>query len=154
MPAADESPSAIPDFSLPASTGQTLGLGSFKGKVPLVLVFLDLDTDRALLQALNAGHREFGSERSQVLAVARVTAREARVVAEETDLSVPILADASGAMAREYDVERGVGRVAVVADREGLLVRRFDPLPVDDDPSEVVAALLDAVRAIGREPGD
>lgn len=152
MSASQKTPGEIEAFSLPASTGQTLGLDSFKGKVPLVLVFLDLDHehDRAVLSDLNARHKEFGSERSQVLAVAKVTAREARQIAEEMDLSVPVLADASGAMARGFDAESGgENRVAVVADKEGRLVRRFDPLPVEDDPSDVTDALLYVVRAIG-----
>ncbi len=139
----------IPDFKLPASTGQTLGLDSFKGKVPLVLVFIDLEraSHRRLLEMLNARHRDFGAERSQILTVARITAREARETSEEIDLSVPLLADASGAMARAYDADEGP--VAIVADKEGRLLRRFDPLPVEDDASEVTDALLYAVRAIG-----
>lgn len=135
-------------FSLAASTGQTLSLDSFKGKVPLVLVFLDLadDDDRALLVDLNQRHKEFGSERSQILVVTKVTARDARRVAEDMGLTVPLLADASGAMARDHDA--GKGRVAVVADKEGRVVRRFDPLPMEE-LSEVTDALLYAVRAIG-----
>ena len=139
----------IPDFKLPASTGQTLGLDSFKGKVPLVVAFIDLERegDRQLLEVLNTRHKDFGAERSQILAVARLTARETREVSEEMDLSVPLLADASGAMARAYDAEERP--VAIVADKEGRLLRRFDPLPVEDDVSEVTDALLYAVRAIG-----
>lgn len=145
------SPRKIESFSLPASTGQTLGLDSFRGKVPLVLLFLDLDRedDRSLLADLNLHHKDFGSERTQVLAVLRVTAREARQIADDMGLSVPLLADASGTMARDYDVEdNGQRRVALVADKDGYLVRRFDPLPVDE-PSDVTEALLFAVRAIG-----
>lgn len=144
------SPAEIDDFSLASSTGQTLRLDSFKGKVPLVLVFLDLedDDDRALLVDINDRHKEFGSERSQVLVVAKVTARDARQVAEEMGLTVPVLADASGAMARDHDAAKGKTRVAVVADKEGRVVRRFDPLPTEE-VSEVTDALLYAVRAIG-----
>lgn len=121
-----------------------------------MLVFLQ-EEDRAELEDLNRRHMDFGSERSQVLAVLRVTAREARQIAEDMALTVPIIADASGAMARGYDAEDGGRRVAVVADEEGLLVRRFDPLPVVDDPSDVTDALLNEVRAIGsvdQEAGD
>lgn len=152
--ASQETPVEIEDFSLPASTGQTLSLDSFKGKVPLVLLFLNAeeDDDRALLADINARHRDFGSERSQVLAVLRITARRARQIAEEMDLTVPLLADASGAMARDYDADDET-RIAVVADREGRLVRRFDPLPFDDDPSDVTNALLHAVRTIGSGAG-
>lgn len=72
----------------------------------------------------------------------------ARGLGEEMELSVPVLADASGAMARDYDAADG-RRVAVVADKEGHLVRRFDPLPNEGDPSEMVDALLYAIRAVG-----
>lgn len=145
----------IEPFSLPASTGQTLSLDSFKGKVPLVLVFLndiEAEEDLALLNELDSRLREFGSERSQVLAVARFTAREARALAEEQDLSIAVLADASGAMARDYGADDDEGRtrrVAVVADKRGELKRRFDPLPLDDDPEAIVDGLLDTVRALG-----
>lgn len=144
-----DSGAEIGDFSLAASTGQTLSLDSFKGKVPLVLVFLDLEDDdhRALLAELNDRHKDFGSERSQVLVVTKVTAREARRLAEEMGLSVPVLADASGAMGRDHEAVKG--SVAVVADKQGRVFRRFDPLATEDDVFEVTDALLDAVRAIG-----
>jgi peroxiredoxin len=145
----------IEPFSLPASTGQTLSLHSFKGKVPLVLVFLadiDAEEDLALLDELDSRLREFGSERSQVLAVARATARDARALAEKRDLSIAVLADASGAMARNYeadDEKGGTRRVAVVASKSGEMKRRFDPLSLEGDPEAIVDGLLDTVRALG-----
>ncbi|HEX6299813.1 MAG TPA: redoxin domain-containing protein [Acidimicrobiia bacterium] len=147
-------PERIADFRLAASTGQTLALDSFKGKVPLVIVFVDLtsDEDRNLLEELSSHHKDFGNERSQILAVARATARETRQASEDMGLTIPILADASGAMARDYraeDEEGNTKRVAVVADKQGRVVRHFDPLPVQDDPTGVTEALLYAVRAIG-----
>lgn len=145
----------IEAFSLPASTGQTLELDSFKGKVPLVLVFLsDVDSveDRDLLEALNGRLAEFGAQRSQALAIGRVTARRAREIADEINLKIALLADASGAMARDYEADDDDGqtrRVAVVADKEGFLKRRFDPLPIDGSAEEAVDALLETVQAIG-----
>lgn len=150
-----ESAREIEHFSLPASTGQTLSLDSFKGKVPLVLVFIsdvESDVDSALLEGLDKRLREFGSERSQVLVVARLTAREARNLADDRDLNIAVLADASGAMARDYEADDDEGktrRVAVVADKEGVLKRRFDPLPVDGDVESAIDGLLDTVRALG-----
>ncbi len=145
----------IEDFSLPASTGQTLGLSSFKGKVPLVLVFLsDLEStrDQELLAEINHRLYEFGAARSQVLGSAKVTARSAREFVDEKDLNVALLADASGSMARDYQADDDEGNtrtIAVIADRDGRLIRRFDPLPVDDGATATVGALLDTVRAIG-----
>lgn len=145
----------IEEFSLPASTGQTLSLSSFKGKVPLVLVFLsDLDSidDAELLGELNDRLADFGAQRSQVLAVAKVTARRAREYADSNGLNVALLADASGSMARDYEADDDSGRprtVAVVSDKECRMVRRFDPLPLDGSATDAVDALLDTVRAIG-----
>lgn len=145
----------IAHFSLPASTGQTLSLESFQGKVPLVLVFLSdvsSDEDTALLDRLNERLRDFGKERSQVLVVARLTAREARDLADERGLGIAVLADASGAMARAYEADDDGGatrRIAVVANKDGVLKRRFDPLPLDGDVGSAVNALLDTVRALG-----
>ena len=156
MSASSSDPSRlIAEFSLPASTGQTLGLGSFKGKVPLVLVFLsDLSSnnDEELLDELNDCLAEFGAQRSQVLAVAKVTARHAREYADAKALNLAMLADASGAMAREYTADDGSDErrsFAIVADKEGRLVRRFDPLPLDVSAADAVEALLETVRAIG-----
>lgn len=145
----------VEPFSLPASTGQTLSLDKFKGKLPLVIVFLsDLDSDKnlELLDALNDRLSEFGAERSQVLAVARVTAREARDFADERDLKVVLLADASGSMARDYEADDDEGKtrtMAIVADKKGVLKRRFDPLPLDGSADEAVKGLLETVQALG-----
>lgn len=149
-----QEPERIADFRLAASTGQTLSLDSFKGKVPLVIVFVDLtsDEDRDLLEELSSHHKDFGDERSQILVVARATARETRQATDDMGLTIPILADASGSMARNYraeDEEGNTKRVAVVADKEGRVVRHFDPLPIKDDQTGVTEALLSAVRAIG-----
>lgn len=150
---------SIPTFRLPASTGQTLELASFKDKVPLVLLFLDPDNARsdALLAAVNGRLKDFGSERSQILVVMSLTARETRELSDERGLAVPVLADASRAMASDFEAINDAGLpVAVIADKTARLVRRFDPLP-DEEPEEVVDALLYAVRAIGSGtlvPGD
>ena len=151
MPHSNES--QIGDFRLPASTGQTLSLESFQGKVPMVFVFLDRESprDRELLESLNSHLRDFGSERSQVLVILRITARQARELADERGMAIPILADASGAMARDFDADdgRSTRPVAIVADKDGRVVRRFDPISAEDDASEVTSALFYAVRALG-----
>lgn len=144
----------LPDFSLPASTGQTLSFDSFRGKVPIVMVFLgDLsaDGDVTLLKELDSHLKDFGSQRSQLLIVVRATARVARELSDEMKLSVPLLADASGALARDLGVEDDDGNrrpVALVADKEGAIGRRFEPMP-EEDPASAVDALLYSVRALG-----
>ena len=119
----------------------------------MVFVFLDQESSRDLdlLENLNSHLKDFGSERAQVLVVLRVTARRARELADERGMAIPILADASGAMARDFDADDGSSNrsVAIVADKDGRVVRRFDPISAEDDASEVTKALLYAVRALG-----
>lgn len=137
----------IPEFSLPASTGQTLSTDSFLGKMPLVLVFLeDLDSkvSRRTLSLFNDRLRDFGERRSQVLAVVKATARDVRSFVEENSLNLPILADASGSTARAYEAvdEDGNQRYLVVAaDVQGAEVARFDPTTTDDVVDDALTAV-------------
>jgi len=139
----------LPPFSLPASTGQTLSRESFLGKVPVVVVFLADPrgpSDRELLQAYSRLLADFGATRTQVLAVARLTAREARELADELAVNVPLLADAGGEMAAAFDAlapDGTVRRLTVLADTDGGIVRRLEPSPPDPD------AVLHAVRDLG-----
>lgn len=140
----------VPEFRLPASTGHTLESSSFLGKVPVVYVFLDptAQWDHELLVSVDSRLKEFGDERSQLLVIAPIDEREAKRLTEELGLTVPILADAGERMAGDFGVAES-GASAIVSDKDGVLVRRFDPLPKADDPTDVVESLLYAVRAIG-----
>lgn len=136
----------VPHFDVPASTGQNLSLDSFVGKVPFAMVFLTgLGSDRELIEALNDALPEFGKERSQVLAVAQATADDLRRFAEANDIVMPILADASGTVSRDFGAhdERGNPvRLAVVATAEGRMVSRLEIL----HDSDVVELLLTELR--------
>lgn len=136
----------IPDFDLPASTGQNLSLGSFVDKVPLAIVFLtDLEADRALLETLDDALSQFGRQRSQLLVVAPVSVDDLRRFAGDHDINLPVLADAAGTMAGDFgahDEEGGPQRVAFVATAEGRMVARLDEVTEAD----VVEKLLTEVR--------
>lgn len=145
----------IEDFRLPASTGATLSLESFRGKVSLALVFLPEDEQAALglLEEMDRRHKEFGDQRAQLLAVMKATARQVREMADEHGLSVPILADASGAMARDYDASH-LTAAAVVADKEGNVHRRFTEFLDGNDAGPAVESILYTVRALGTQALD
>lgn len=140
----------IPTFSLPASTGQTLDRDSYLGKMPMVIFFLpdaESETDRSLLGEYDRLLRDFGEETSQVLGVTKMTARQVRDLSDEMGLSLPVLADAGGEMARQFGVAEADGslhRATFVIDRHGKVVRRFDPAsPVKQAPD-----MLEAIRAL------
>jgi peroxiredoxin len=141
----------IQGFRLPASTGHTLDFEAFRGKVPVALVFVSdpqSPEGASIVEELDRRLKDFGSERSQVLVVARLTARRARDVADDRGLAVPILADASGAMARDFDADES-SIVAVVANIEGGIEARFDPFFDGTDPQPAVERLLEAIRRTG-----
>jgi len=153
MPGPTEPGRSIPDFSLPASTGQTLGLGSFRGKTPLAIFFLpgiQSETDLALLRRYDSHLADFGGQRSQVLGVVMERARTVRDLADSMDLHLPILADASGSVVRDFGVDEPDGRprnALIISDKEGNLVRRFDPAPLEGQ----VEAALAAIRELSSE---
>ncbi|MFZ0625956.1 MAG: redoxin domain-containing protein [Acidimicrobiia bacterium] len=141
----------IPEFGLPASTGQTLTADSFRGKMPVAFIFLpDLESDLSvsLLGDLNVHLADFGSERSQILGVVKEVARKVRRRADELEIRFPILADAAGEMSRDFGVvfdEESEQPVLVIADRGGRLVRGFDPAPTEG----LVDAALTTIRSLG-----
>lgn len=143
----------IQGFRLPASTGHTLDFEAFRGKVPLALVFVpdpESPDGISIIEELNRRLKDFGSERSQVLTVAKKTARSVRDIADDRGLAIPILADASGAMARDFEADADEV-VAVVADADGNIEARFEPFFDGTDPKPAVEELLAAIKAAGAE---
>lgn len=136
----------VPDFSLPASTGQTLSLDSYRGNTPLVIIFLpELRTSLRILKRFSDRLADFGDERSQLLAVARIQAKEARDIAEEHDLVVPLLADASGSMAQQLNLQLACHPVVIVADKDGRIRESISY------PDAHIDGILDRVRRLRHE---
>jgi peroxiredoxin len=136
----------VPDFSLPASTGQTLSLDSYRGKTPLVLVFVpDVKTSLRILKRFSDRLADFGEERCQLLAVASLDAGEAKSVAEEHDLVLPLLADESGSMARQLNLQLACHPVVIVADKDGRIRESISY------PGAHIEGILDRVRRLRHE---
>ncbi len=136
----------VPDFRLPASTGQTLSLETYRGNTPLVIIFLpDLKTSLRILKRFSERLADFGDERSQLLAVATVDATEARDVANDHDLLLPLLADESGAMARQLNLQQACHPVVIVADKDGRIRESIS------FPDAHIDGILDRVRRLRHE---
>ena len=108
----DQSPGEVE-----ASTGGVVDLDRIIGRIPVVLVFVAPVFDTAIFDTLLGMGRhlvEFGRDRIQLLAVARVDA----ATAADADISVPgnvrILADADGAIAELYGVTYRDGQPTTV----------------------------------------
>lgn len=140
----------LPDFRLPASTGQTLEKASFLDNVPMVISFVPwaegTGSRNAIADEFNDRLSDFGARRAQVLLVADQTARVVRETAEAQDINVPILADPSRAFARACHAVDDAGELShatIVADTRGQIRSRFD-----DTTPEVVGRALDAIVGI------
>lgn len=137
-------PLQLPEFSFPASTGQTLSYESFRGKLPLAMVFVaDLEESQSLIGEFNERLKDFGAERSQLLIVAKTIARSVRAFAELNELSVAILADPSASLFRQLGLIDGNLPTLVVADKEGRIQE------ARDGDSASVDAALEAIRSMG-----
>jgi len=130
------------DFSASSSRGQALALTDFRGKVPVVLVFVGpLDPSSDAVADLDRHHIDFGHERVQLLVVAQADGAEVREV-PSSGLELPVLADPHGELRTTYAGDRGAEAFAVVLDTEGQVVERLDL----DGGAE---ALLNRVRELG-----
>lgn len=160
MAAMDDGTAAthIPDFDLPASTGRNLSLSSFQDRVPMAIVFLTgLEEDRDLLDVLNESLPRFGDLRSQLLAVVPEMAEDVERFSEDNGIVVPVLADSTGQMRRDFEAHDDSGqprRMAFVATAEGRLVTRLDELSVDDGVEQLLGELDDLHLGADVEPAD
>lgn len=114
-----------PRFSAPASTGQTLSTESFRGKVPVAMLFLpDPESSRETLAEYNEAHAAMAERRVQLLAVVPALASDARRLADAMQLTFPLLADPSHAISREFDAMDSDGEPAacsVILDKTGTV---------------------------------
>ncbi len=119
-----------PTFSADASTGQTLSTDSFKGKVPLAMLFIPDGSERTtLFMSYNDAHGALAERRVQLLAVTPDTAAEARQMAADLDLTFPILSGPSLEIFREFAAvdDTGAPRAcSVVVDKTGTVASVTD----------------------------
>lgn len=117
-----------PDFTLPASTGQTITLSSYRGHQHVVLVFYPLDFSPVCSMQLpeySGRQDDFTDAGAAVLGINRDSVHAHKAWAAEYGIEVPLLADMTLTVARQYGVaidERGTsGRAVFLIDREGTV---------------------------------
>ena len=145
--------STIPSFSAPASTGMTLSSDAFVGKTPMVLAFFagsgEVDDQSIdLFSGMDDRLAEFGRMRVQLLGIAKVTAADSRAMAEAHGWNAPVLADASGAIRRDFGIDSTTPAV-IVTDADGTLLH-VDRDTDDSDRATSVLNLLNDMKNDGR----
>ncbi|KQQ97744.1 peroxiredoxin [Deinococcus sp. Leaf326] len=117
-----------PDFTLPASTGQTITLSSYRGHSAVVLVFYPLDFSPVCSMQLpeySGRQDDFAEAGATVLGINRDSVHAHKAWAAEYGIDVPLLADMRLDVARLYGVaidDRGIsGRAVFLIDKGGVV---------------------------------
>jgi mycoredoxin-dependent peroxiredoxin len=119
---------SAPSFKLKASTDAEVSLGDFKGKKNVVLVFYPLDFSPLCsiqLPEYSSRKADFEKYDAEILGINRDSVYTHKAWAKEFGIDVPLLADMTNSVAREYGAdlpERGMSKRAVfIIDKAGIL---------------------------------
>ncbi len=144
-----------PDFSLPASTGETITLKQFKGKKTVVLYFYPKDdTPGCTKEACDFRDHsaEFDQNNVVVLGISTDPMESHHKFRDKFHLPFPLLADEDTAVSKLYGVYKqknlygkkhmGIERTTFVIDRTGRVAQIWPRVKVEGH----IADVLDFVR--------
>lgn len=144
-----------PDFSLPASDGQTYSLSQFRGQKHVVLVFYpgdDTPTCTAQLCDYRDGWGEFQKLDAVILGVSTNDMTAHKKFAEKFSFPFPLLEDAGNQLCKAYGVLMLGGllpvanRAVFIIDKQGIIrYRHIETIPIFKRSR---AELLEALRQI------
>ena len=143
-----------PDFTLPATTGESISLRQFKGKKTVILYFYPKDeTPGCTKEAceFRDHSEEFERHNVVVLGVSTDNMESHQAFREKHHLSFPLLADEDAAVSKLYGVYKlknlygkkymGIERTTFVIDRTGRIAQIYPKVKVDGH----IPALLEFV---------
>jgi len=145
-----------PDFSLPASTGETVTLRQFKGKKTVVLYFYPKDETPGCTKeacALRDLSAEFERQGAVILGVSTDGIESHQAFATKHRLPFALLSDEDASVSKRYGVYKqrnlygkkymGIERTTFVIDRTGRIAQIYPKVKVDGHAD----ALLEFVAA-------
>ena len=140
-----------PDFALPDQEGETVKLGSFKGRKVLVYFYPKADTPGCTKQAcgLNEVLGDIGD--TVVLGISPDKPSKQLKFAEKYGLGFPLLSDPDHAVAEAFGVWKeksmygrkymGIERSAFLIDEQGRIAHAWYKVSPADTPKNLLAAL-------------
>ncbi|WCR25184.1 thioredoxin-dependent thiol peroxidase [Paenibacillus thiaminolyticus] len=148
---------AVPDFTLPSSTGDNISLRDYAGK-KVVLYFYPKDMTPGCTQEacdFRDYHGDFEKYNAVVLGISPDTVKSHEKFIEKHGLPFPLLADTEHAVANLFGVWQlkkmygkeyyGIVRSTFLIDGEGKLAKEWRKVKVKGHTEEV----LEAVRELG-----
>jgi len=147
--------SVAPDFTLPSQSGETVSLGDFLGKRPVVLFFYPKDNTLGCTKevcSFRDSFEELGKLNAEVIGISSDSIDSHRGFAEKHELPFILLSDEGGKVRRLYGVPKSFGlfpgRVTYVIDEQGVVRHIFSSqLGVERHVQEAINALREHDRA-------
>jgi len=143
-----------PDFTLPASTGETISLRQFKGKKTVILYFYPKDeTPGCTKEACEFRDHsaEFEQHSAVVLGISTDNMESHTAFRDKHKLPFPLLSDGDAAVSKLYGVYKlknlygkkymGIERTTFVIDRTGRIAQIYPKVKVEGH----IPALLEFV---------
>jgi peroxiredoxin Q/BCP len=141
-----------PDFSLQDGGGDTVTLGSFKGRSPVVLFFYPRDDTpgcTAEACAFRDQFEDFAAAGAEVLGISRDSPESHQGFAQKYRLPFRLLSDQGAAVRKAYGVPSTLGllpgRVTFVIDRDGIVRHVFNS---QFNPTRHVSEALSILRGL------
>jgi thioredoxin-dependent peroxiredoxin len=141
-----------PDFSLPATDGREIGLGSLRGRKAVLYFYPKDNTSGCTLEAraFQALKADFEAADTEIIGVSPDSLKSHDRFRARYGLGFPLASDESRAMLEAYGVwtrksmfghkYMGVERTTVLIDREGRIARVWPKVKVAGHAAEVLSA--------------
>ncbi len=141
--------SVAPDFTLPSQSGESVSLGDFLGKRPVILFFYPKDNTLGCTKevcAFRDSFEELSKLDAEVIGISSDSVDSHRGFAKKPKLPFTLMSDQGGKIRRHYGVPNTFGlfpgRVTYVIDREGVVRHVFSSqLEVEKHVEEAIQAL-------------
>jgi thioredoxin-dependent peroxiredoxin len=141
-----------PDFTLPASTGETISLSDFRGRAEVVLFFYPKDNSPACSAeacSFRDSYEAFRDAGAEVIGISADSLESHNRFAKQFRLPFLLLSDSGGSVRSRYGVSRTFGlipgRATFLIDKQGIVRHVFSS---QFQPNKHVTEMLGILRKL------
>lgn len=147
-----------PDFTLKSNSGPDITLSSFRGAKNVLLIFYPLDFSPVCsiqLPEFSSQRDFFDDEATEIIGVNRDSIHTHKAWAKEYGISVPLLSDMTGSVARKFGVFNDAAnmskRATFLIDKSGKVVLEHIEAEAGDYTLHV-GEMLDRLKQLNSQP--
>jgi peroxiredoxin Q/BCP len=145
--------SPAPDFTLPATSGQNIQLGNFRGKNVIIYFYPKDCTSGCTLEGQNFRdhYAQFNKLNTVIFGVSRDTVKLHEKFKSEQQFPFELISDTDEKLCKLYDVikdknmygkkVKGIERSTFLIDKKGVLRKEWRKVKVDNHVQEVLQAV-------------